>query len=139
MTLRSPNLNPITQMIANGFQISEDMKWPMWLFFIARGSKIIPVSRAPSVIRGMADRNGEFARYADDELNLVAMTDCGDCPGLTFPRVKLLTEATNSLERPIDVIHFGIPGNHIQSIQDSVEIPFSGFKEILQMSAEFRC
>jgi len=55
----------------------------------------------------MAERNGEFARYADDELNLVAMTDCGDCPGLTFPRVKLLKEVTNSLERPIDIIHFG--------------------------------
>jgi len=57
--------------------------------------------------KGMTERNGEFARYGDDELELVGMTDCGDCPGLTFPRVKLLTEVANSLERPIDIIHFG--------------------------------
>jgi predicted metal-binding protein len=57
--------------------------------------------------KGMAERNGEFARYADDELELVALTDCGDCPGLTCPRVKLLKEITGNLERPIDVIHFG--------------------------------
>jgi predicted metal-binding protein len=55
----------------------------------------------------MHERNGEFARYADDEIELVAMTDCGDCPGLTFPRVKLLTEVTNGLERPVEVVHFG--------------------------------
>jgi predicted metal-binding protein len=55
----------------------------------------------------MTERNGEFARYADDDLVLVAMTDCGDCPGLTVPKVKLLTEVTNNLDRPIDVIHFG--------------------------------
>ena len=57
--------------------------------------------------KGMAERNGEFARYADDELQLVGMTDCGDCPGLTFPRVKLLTEVVGNLDRTIDIIHFG--------------------------------
>lgn len=55
--------------------------------------------------KGMAEKNGEFARHED--LDLVAMTDCGDCPGLSFPRVKLLTEVTGNLERPIDVLHFG--------------------------------
>jgi len=55
--------------------------------------------------KAMAEKNGEFARH--DTIELVAMTDCGDCPGLTFPRVKLLTEVTTGLERPIDVIHFG--------------------------------
>ena len=42
--------------------------------------------------KGMAERHGEFSRYGEDELQLIGMTDCGDCPGLTFPRVKLLTE-----------------------------------------------
>jgi len=55
--------------------------------------------------KGMAERNGEFARH--DEIELVAMTDCGDCPGLAVPRVKLLNEITRNLDRPIDVIHLG--------------------------------
>jgi len=55
--------------------------------------------------KGMAEKNGEFARH--DEIELVGMTDCGDCPGLTVPRVKLLNEVTQNLDRPIDVIHFG--------------------------------
>jgi predicted metal-binding protein len=55
--------------------------------------------------KAMAEKNAEFAQH--DTINLVAMTDCGDCPGLTVPRVKLLSEVTKHLERPIDVIHFG--------------------------------
>ncbi|MCP4567449.1 MAG: CGGC domain-containing protein [FCB group bacterium] len=55
--------------------------------------------------KGMAEKNGEFAQH--DEIELVAMTDCGDCPGLTVPRVKLLGEVTNNLERPLEIIHFG--------------------------------
>ena len=55
--------------------------------------------------KGIAEKNGEFARH--DEINLVAMTDCGDCPGLVIPRVKLLGEITKNLDRPIDVLHLG--------------------------------
>ncbi len=55
--------------------------------------------------KGMAERNGEFARY--DDIELVAMTHCGDCPGLTFPRVKLLNEVTKMLGREIEVVHMG--------------------------------
>lgn len=55
--------------------------------------------------KGMAEKNGEFARH--DTIELVAMTDCGDCPGLTVPRVKLLKEITTGLGRMPDVIHFG--------------------------------
>lgn len=57
--------------------------------------------------KGIAERHGEFARYADDEIELVGMTDCGDCPGLTVPRVKLLKEVVTGLDRSIDVIHLG--------------------------------
>ena len=53
----------------------------------------------------MAEKNGEFSQY--DDIELVAMTDCGECPGLVFPRVKLLGEVTNNLDRPIDKLHFG--------------------------------
>jgi len=55
--------------------------------------------------KGMAEKNGEYARH--DTIELVAMTDCGDCPGLTVPRVKLLSEVTKNLDRPMDVIHLG--------------------------------
>ena len=55
--------------------------------------------------KGMKEKNGEFARH--EEIELVAMTDCGDCPGLTVPRVKLLKEITTGLDRHIDVIHLG--------------------------------
>jgi predicted metal-binding protein len=53
----------------------------------------------------MAEKNGEFAKY--DEIELVAMTDCGDCPGLVVPRVKLLNEVTRNLDRPIEALHLG--------------------------------
>jgi len=55
--------------------------------------------------KGIAEKNGEFAKY--DEIELVAMTDCGDCPGLVVPRVKLLNELTRNLERPIEALHLG--------------------------------
>ncbi len=55
--------------------------------------------------KGMAEKNGEFGRH--DTIELVGMTDCGDCPGLTIPRVKLLNEIANNLERPIEKLHLG--------------------------------
>jgi predicted metal-binding protein len=55
--------------------------------------------------KGMKEKNGEFAQH--DEIDLVAMTDCGDCPGLTVPRVKLLSEVVKNLDRKIDVLHLG--------------------------------
>ena len=55
--------------------------------------------------KGMDEKNAEFAKH--DEIELVAMTDCGDCPGLVVPRVKLLNEITTGLERPIETLHLG--------------------------------
>ncbi len=55
--------------------------------------------------KGMEEGNGEFARH--DDIQLVAMTDCGDCPGLVVPRVKLLNEITRNLDRPIETLHLG--------------------------------
>jgi predicted metal-binding protein len=57
--------------------------------------------------KAMDERQGEFARYGEGELHLVGMTDCGDCPGLTVPRMKLMREVANNLGRPIDVVHLG--------------------------------
>ena len=55
--------------------------------------------------KGIAEKNGEFAQY--DDIELVGMTDCGDCPGLAVPRMKLLNEVTRNLDRPIETLHFG--------------------------------
>ena len=55
--------------------------------------------------KAMAERNAEFARY--EEIELCGMTNCGDCPGLVVPRMKLLNEITKNLDREIDVIHLG--------------------------------
>ncbi len=57
--------------------------------------------------KAISEKNGAFAQYKDDDIELVAMTDCGDCPGLTVPKVKLLNETTKSLDRPIEVLHLG--------------------------------
>jgi len=46
-----------------------------------------------------------FGRH--EEIGLVPMTDCGDCPGLVVPRVKLLTEVLGNLGRGIDTLHLG--------------------------------
>ena len=55
--------------------------------------------------KGMAEKNAEFGRH--DEIELVAMTDCGDCPGLVVPRTKLINEITKNMGRDIEVLHFG--------------------------------
>ena len=55
--------------------------------------------------KAMAEGNGEYGRH--DEIELVAMTDCGDCPGVLVPRVKLLNEVLGRLDEHIDVLHFG--------------------------------
>lgn len=55
--------------------------------------------------KGMAERNGEFARH--DDIELFGMTHCGDCPGLVVPRVKLLKEMSTLLGRDFDTIHLG--------------------------------
>lgn len=55
--------------------------------------------------KAMAERNGEYGQH--DEIELVAMTDCGDCPGLVVPRMKLLNEVVKGLGRSIEVVHLG--------------------------------
>jgi predicted metal-binding protein len=50
-------------------------------------------------------KDAEFARHED--IDLVAMTDCGDCPGLVIPRIKLLREIARGLGREFEVVHLG--------------------------------
>jgi predicted metal-binding protein len=59
-------------------------------------------------LKAMAMREGEFARYSkDDELELVALGNCGDCPGLIMPKITLMKEINGMLGRDFDIIHLG--------------------------------
>ncbi len=55
--------------------------------------------------KAISEKQAEFSRY--DDVHLVAMTDCGDCPGLVVPRVKLLQEVLRNLDGGFDTIHLG--------------------------------
>jgi predicted metal-binding protein len=55
--------------------------------------------------KGIREKAGEFRRY--ESIDLVAMTDCGDCPGLAAPRVKLLKEVARGLDVDFDVVYLG--------------------------------
>ena len=79
--------------------------------------------------KGMAETNGEFARH--DEIDLVGMTDCGDCPGLTVPRVKLL-ERDHQGARARDR---GAPPGHVRQAghgDRQCPIDFDELKPILE-------
>jgi len=56
--------------------------------------------------KAMSLREGEFARYTDG-VEVVAMTDCGDCPGLAIPKLGLIKEYAQMAGRPFDVVHIG--------------------------------
>ncbi len=56
--------------------------------------------------KAMDLREGEFSRYADD-IDLVAMSDCGDCPGLVMPKLSLVKDVTDHYGRDFDTVHIG--------------------------------
>jgi predicted metal-binding protein len=55
----------------------------------------------------MSEREGEFARYKDEDLELMALGNCGDCPGVIMPKVTLMNEIADYLDRDFDTIHLG--------------------------------
>ena len=56
--------------------------------------------------KAVREKDGEFARY-DDDIELVALGNCGDCPGLIMPKVQLMSEIANQIDIDFDVIHLG--------------------------------
>jgi predicted metal-binding protein len=68
--------------------------------------------------KAMHEKEGEFARH--EEIDLVAMTDCGDCPGLVVPRLKLLNEVGKGLGREIEVLHLG---TCVKTAMDTAQCP----------------
>jgi predicted metal-binding protein len=57
-------------------------------------------------LKAVSRKDGQFARY-DGDIELVALGNCGDCPGLILPKVTLMNEIARSLERDYDTIHLG--------------------------------
>lgn len=57
-------------------------------------------------LKAISKKDGEFARYADD-IELVALGNCGDCPGLIVPKLLLMGEIADKIGREYDTIHLG--------------------------------
>lgn len=57
--------------------------------------------------KGIAEKAGEYERWKDYEIDLVAMDDCGGCPGIIVPKIKLMTEMGKLYDREIDAVHLG--------------------------------
>lgn len=57
-------------------------------------------------LKAIRKKDGEFARY-DDEIELVALGNCGDCPGLMLPKVTLMNEIAAHIGEQFDTIHLG--------------------------------
>ncbi len=57
-------------------------------------------------LKAISLKDGEFAAY-DDEIELIALGHCGDCPGLMLPKILLMTEIGDQIGRHFDTIHFG--------------------------------
>ena len=85
--------------------------------------------------KAIDEKNGEFARY-DDDVHLVAMTDCGDCPGLAVPRVKIVSDTAESLDRPIDVVHLG---TCMKAAMKTANCPIDFDKLKATIEAKFGC
>jgi len=57
---------------------------------------------------GMDRQNGEFERYKDDEAKIMAIIDCGGCPGVS-PVVRMVNLKTwmAPFSETIEVVHIG--------------------------------
>jgi predicted metal-binding protein len=79
--------------------------------------------------KAMHEKNGNFQGL--DDIQLVAMTDCGDCPGVLFPKVKLLNEVLSRLDEKIEVLYFG---SCMKLAMETAECPidFEGIKALLE-------
>jgi predicted metal-binding protein len=51
-------------------------------------------------------KEGEFSRYPD-KVEVVAMCDCGDCPGLVMPKLSLVKDVASHYGRDFDTVFIG--------------------------------
>lgn len=54
--------------------------------------------------KGIKEKDGEYAKHSDD-IEVVAMPDCGDCPGLVMPKLALVKDICQQYGRDFDTVH----------------------------------
>lgn len=57
-------------------------------------------------LKAIAEKDGEFSGY-DDQIELMALGNCGDCPGVIVPKIQLMNEIADMIGRKFDTIHLG--------------------------------
>ncbi len=79
--------------------------------------------------KAIQEKSGEFARH--EAIDLAAMTDCGDCPGLIIPRLKQVIENAKNMGREIETVHLG---TCIKTAMETADCPldFGELKVILE-------
>ncbi|MDY6855277.1 MAG: CGGC domain-containing protein [Thermodesulfobacteriota bacterium] len=56
--------------------------------------------------KGVKEKNGEFAKHGG-EIEVIAMGDCGDCPGLVMPKLALIKDVCQQYGADFDTVHLG--------------------------------
>ncbi|MEJ2367403.1 MAG: CGGC domain-containing protein [Acidobacteriota bacterium] len=56
--------------------------------------------------KGVREKAGEFEKL-EDTVEIAAMTDCGDCPGLLVPRAPMIVGLVENLGAKVDAIYLG--------------------------------
>ncbi len=57
--------------------------------------------------KGMAEKAGEYERWKDYDIEVIGMDDCGGCPGVIIPKLKLMAEMGKLYDRNFDAVHLG--------------------------------
>ena len=57
--------------------------------------------------KAVKEKAGEYSRFDNEDINIIAMTTCGDCPGLIMPRMGLVKDICNQYEVDFDYIFIG--------------------------------
>lgn len=57
--------------------------------------------------KGIAEKAGEYERWKDYDIDVIGMDDCGGCPGLVMPKLKLMMDMGKLFNRDFDVVHLG--------------------------------
>jgi predicted metal-binding protein len=57
--------------------------------------------------KGISEKAGEYERWKDYDVEVIAMDDCGGCPGVLMPKVALMMDMGKLYDRDFDAIHFG--------------------------------
>ena len=84
-------------------------------------------------LKGVMEKAGEFAIH-DDEVEVVALTDCGDCPGLLMPRATMIVNMLEGMDQRPDVIHLG---TCIKMAMEHGECPLDPDELKLKLEAKF--